>query len=74
MQIFIKTLTEKTITVEVKKHDTILKVKKKIKEKEGFKIEEQRLIFAGKLLENDKYVEYYNIQKESTIHLVLTTE
>ena len=74
MQIFIKTLTEKTITVEVKKHDTILKVKKKIKEKEEFKIEEQRLIFAGKLLENDKYVEYYNIQKESTIHLVLTTE
>lgn len=75
MQIFIKGLTGKIITLDVESSDTIKNIKQKIENKENVKydqLDKLRLIFGGKQLESDKDLSYYNIQRASTLHMMLS--
>lgn len=70
MRIYVKTLTGKTVTVDVNPNATIHSVKEKIFEKEGMPPDQQQLIFSGMTLSDDRILSTYNIQRESTIHLI----
>ena len=70
-QIFVKTLTGKSLAIDVTPDETVASLKEKVCSSEGVPVDQQRLIFSGKQLEDKETMASYNITKESTIHLVL---
>ena len=71
MQIYIKTLTGRTVSLIVEEGETIKTVKEKLKEKDGVPVEEQRLVFNSQELEDGKTLQYYGILREATLHVVI---
>lgn len=71
MSIFVKSIDGKTRTIQCSRNSTIAEIKRSMQEKEGLNPDEQRLIFAGKNLDDDKTLMDYNITNDTTIHLVL---
>lgn len=71
VQIFVKTLNGKTITVDIKSTDTCLAVKEQVYRKEHIPVDQQRLVFAGKQLDDERQLSSYHIQAHTTLHLVL---
>jgi ubiquitin-large subunit ribosomal protein L40e len=70
-QVFVKTLTGQSIAIDYRADLTIAELKNEVSSREGVPVQQQRLIFQGKQLENDSTLEDYNIQPPNTIHLVL---
>lgn len=71
MIVYIKTLTGKTLMINVDQNESIEGLKEKIQEKEGIPPDQQRIIFAGQELSDEKHFEDYSIKKEATLHLVI---
>lgn len=71
MQIFVKTMNGKSIAFEVEAEDTVASLKEKIAEKEGVPTDQQRLVYNGKQLIDESTLQSYQIEKESTVHLVM---
>ena len=71
MQIFVRMLSGKTVTLQVEKSDSVASLKQKIEDKEGIKADQQRFVFGGKNLQDNNTLSDYNIQENSTLNLVL---